>query len=109
MQASNEFNNSHDITGVLLYSETNFFQLIEGEEKEIKDLYSRIEKDPRHRNIIKFVDKPVIRPAFDGFISKIITDATNDSDLKKYLRHTEVLEPKARKAVNKVIESISGF
>ncbi|MGM0932949.1 MAG: BLUF domain-containing protein [Bacteroidota bacterium] len=106
----NEFNNSHDITGVLLYAETNFFQLIEGEEKVIKSLYSRIEKDSRHNNIIKFVDKPVDKPAFDGYISKFVTDNSklNSSNLDTYLRHVEVLGPSARKSVERVIESIAG-
>ncbi len=106
----NEFNSHHDITGVLLYAETNFFQLIEGEEDVVKSLYSQIEKDSRHNNIIKFVDKPVDNPAFDGYISRFVTDTTkiNSKNLKDYLHHIEVLDPKAQKAVTRVIETIAG-
>ena len=106
----NEFNKHHDITGVLLYAETNFFQLIEGEEEVVKSLYSQIEKDSRHNNIIKFVDKPVAKPAFDGYISRFVTDTTklNSANLKEYLHHIDVLGPTARKAVGRVVESIAG-
>lgn len=106
----NKFNNSHDITGVLLYAETNFFQLIEGEEEVVKSLYSQIEKDSRHNNIIKFVDKPVEKPAFDGYISRFVTDTSklDSSNLDTYLRHVEVLGPSARKAVERVLQSIAG-
>ncbi len=106
----NEFNKNHDITGVLLFAETNFFQLIEGEKKEIMSLYSRIKNDSRHNNIIKFVDRPVEIPAFDGYISRFVTDTTklNSSNLKSYLHHIDVLDPNARKAVERVLQSIAG-
>ena len=39
-----------DITGVLLYSETKFIQLVEGDAKVILGLYDKIKKDNRHSN-----------------------------------------------------------
>ncbi|WP_372916827.1 BLUF domain-containing protein [Salegentibacter sp.] len=106
----NKFNNSHDITGVLLYAETNFFQLVEGEKEVVKSLYSQIEKDSRHNNIIKFVDRPVDKPAFDGYISRFVTDTSklDSSNLDTYQRHVEVLGPAERKAVERVLQSIAG-
>lgn len=106
----NDFNNSNDITGVLLYAETNFFQLLEGEENAIKTVYSRIEKDSRHNNIIKFVEKPVDIPAFDGYISRFVTATSklDSSNLKTYIHHVEVLDPGARKSVERVLQSIAG-
>lgn len=103
-----EKNNSQDITGLLLASDSNFFQLIEGEEKKVKELYSHIEKDQRHTNIIKIVDKPVVRPAYDGYIGEVVTPETkfDASKLKNYLNHIEVLDPTAKKAVTGVIEAI---
>lgn len=49
------YNNAHNIHGLLVYSEGSFFELIEGEKENIKNLYyDKIEKDPRHKDIIKF-------------------------------------------------------
>ncbi|WP_295798997.1 BLUF domain-containing protein [Mucilaginibacter sp.] len=45
-------NNMRDnITGLLLYAEGNFIQLLEGEEKAVKESYDRISQDERHKGI----------------------------------------------------------
>lgn len=41
------------ITGMLLYSEGNIIQLLEGDEKKVTDLYNEIRKDFRHHDIVK--------------------------------------------------------
>jgi hypothetical protein len=43
------FNNSKDITGLLIYHEKIFFQWIEGAEDDIFLLYEKLKKDPRHQ------------------------------------------------------------
>lgn len=63
-------NNDQHITGILLFSETNFFELIEGEKEQVKYLYSNIEKDNRHNNLIKILESDVFLPAYDGFLVK---------------------------------------
>lgn len=107
LERSTKYNNENDITGVLLSSETNFFQLIEGEEKRIKELFLKIEKDARHKNLITIIDKHVKKPAYDGFIYSMVTDNTkyNDSNLTSYLHQIEVLDPRAERAVKNVIEA----
>ena len=68
LKNSCNYNNKNDITGLLVYSEGNFFQLIEGEENIIKELYyNTIINDPRHKNIISFVETEIHNSAFDGF------------------------------------------
>lgn len=106
MNATNKFNKSQNITGILLYNERNFFQLIEGEKKTIQELYEKITQDPRHQNIIQFLEKPVHRPSFDGYLTDFITDTKryDQSALKHYLNYIEVLEPESRKSLKRVIE-----
>ena len=36
------------LSGILLYHDGNFMQLLEGEEKEVRSLYAHIARDPRH-------------------------------------------------------------
>ena len=106
MQETNNYNNGQEITGILLYNERSFFQLIEGEKFIIQNLYEKILKDSRHHDIIKFLEKPVHRPAFDGYLTDFITD-TNKFDpeqLKDYLHYIEVLDPESRKSLERVIE-----
>ena len=40
------------VTGMLLYKDGNFMQVLEGEEATVRALYARIDRDPRHRNTL---------------------------------------------------------
>lgn len=100
------FNRNHDITGILLYNEKNFFQLLEGEKHTIIDLYNRIVEDNRHHDIIKFLELEVFHPSSNGYLSDFITDTKrcDETQLKYYLHYIEVLNPKSQKAMKRVME-----
>jgi hypothetical protein len=44
------------ITGMLLYKDGNFMQVLEGEEDAVRALYARIRRDPRHLGIVTLVE-----------------------------------------------------
>ncbi len=44
-------NKKHNITGILLYHKGYFMQLLEGDEADVEDIFSRIQKDRRHHKI----------------------------------------------------------
>lgn len=45
-------NRTQDISGLLLYSQNRFIQLIEARQKKtVESLFAKISKDPRHSNI----------------------------------------------------------
>ena len=46
-----EYNSEHGITGMLLYSNGTFLQVLEGNEQQIDDLLQTINKDPRHSDV----------------------------------------------------------
>ncbi len=50
LKQSRNNNTSLGITGLLLYKDGEFMQVLEGEQLSVERLYSRIEKDPRHLN-----------------------------------------------------------
>lgn len=106
MNEADGFNNRENISGILLYNERNFFQLIEGEKEIIQDLYEKIKLDRRHLDIIKFLETPVSIPPFDGYLAEFITDnkKCEEEKLKKYLHYIEVLNPKSQKAIKRVME-----
>jgi hypothetical protein len=58
------YNTSHDLTGILLYGQDQFFQVLEGERSTVHELYARIQQDPRHRNVTTFADKEVAQRGF---------------------------------------------
>ncbi|CAH1387447.1 phosphate-starvation-inducible PsiE family protein [Candidatus Nitrotoga sp. M5] len=50
LKQSRTNNGAKNITGILLFSQGTFFQVLEGEETFVENLYKEIEKDPRHKN-----------------------------------------------------------
>lgn len=55
VDAASLFNASHDITGILLFNGTHFFQLLEGPEQSVLAIYHRICSDPRHHNVVELM------------------------------------------------------
>ena len=49
-------NEKLDITGMLLYKDGNFMQILEGEEAVVRALFSKIEDDQRHHGIITLME-----------------------------------------------------
>jgi hypothetical protein len=88
-------NISNDISGVLIYSDGNFFQIIEGEEQKIKKLFIKIEQDPRHYNLIKLLDKSIEAFSFASYTSSftIIYDRSNIKELNKFLNREKQYNP----------------
>jgi len=52
------------ITGMLLYVDQSFFQVLEGPKSVVEALFAKISQDPRHRNLIKVFEDPVPRRSF---------------------------------------------
>jgi len=53
LNVARDKNKKYDITGMLLYCEGTFMQVIEGDKDSLSLIYSAIEQDTRHKNIIK--------------------------------------------------------
>ena len=51
LQQCRENNAGNGVTGMLLYGNETFLQVLEGEEKVINDLVDKIRTDPRHTNV----------------------------------------------------------
>ena len=100
-------NNHKNITGLLLYSEGNFFQIIEGEKAQVQPLYEKIAKDDRHRNVIKLFERPIHKDSFDGYKSDFISEDAkyNISRLHNYEHYVEVLDKPTKKAVSNILKA----
>tara|TARA_R100000935_G_scaffold44696_2_gene67605 strand:- start:25993 stop:26412 length:420 start_codon:yes stop_codon:yes gene_type:complete len=86
-QASTQ-NNEYNVSGILLYNLEHFFQVLEGDEEYIIDLYeNKIKKDTRHLDIYEVYNKTTEKPVFMGYDSKfnIIKTEEDLQKIKKYL------------------------
>ncbi len=51
LQKCRVYNRSKDITGMLLYMQERFIQVLEGDSTLVKRLYNKIERDQRHKKV----------------------------------------------------------
>lgn len=60
-------NNVANVTGMLLYKDGNFMQILEGEEAVVHKLYQTIEQDSRHKDIVVVINEPVADREFSDW------------------------------------------
>jgi hypothetical protein len=51
LSKSRQFNKAHHITGMLLYLNDKFIQVLEGKHDAVRAVYDKIKEDPRHRKV----------------------------------------------------------
>jgi Sensors of blue-light using FAD len=59
LQQSREKNERLRITGMLLYKDGNFMQVLEGPDDAVTPLYATIESDFRHHGLIELLRRPI--------------------------------------------------
>ena len=57
-------NSKLGVTGMLLYAEGTFLQVLEGEEDVVEALFAKIERDPRHTDTRLLLRTDVEEPSF---------------------------------------------
>lgn len=72
LKQSHEKNARLGITGMLLYKDGNFMQVLEGDEAAVRGLYETIRRDPRHHDVITLLEEEVPQREFSewsmGFV-----------------------------------------
>jgi len=103
------WNNNHNITGILLYSEGNFFQVLEGEKQLLIDLFGRIKADERHHNIITIFQKEIPNIHFDGYEVDFISldDRYNAAHIDSYLTQISLLNPSIQSSVKYILNKFT--
>jgi hypothetical protein len=87
-------NSALGITGMLLYKDGNFMQLLEGEDNTVRQLFETISRDPRHHNSIVLIDEPA-ETAYFGDWSMGFRDLS-DKSLENLPGFSQILNrPKA--------------
>jgi hypothetical protein len=65
LEQSRTFNKENGLTGLLLYKERFFVQVLEGDESIIDALFERIKVDTRHFNVLLILKKPIKERNFE--------------------------------------------
>ena len=64
LEGSRRNNQRTNLTGLLLYRDGNFMQVLEGEELEVMDTHQRISRDSRHGGLITLLNAPIAQRDF---------------------------------------------
>jgi len=82
-------NNKNGVSGILLHSLDNFFQVLEGNEKHLLQLFERIKVDPRHGEMYEVYNKRTTHPVFENYRSTFDI-VKNSEDLKTLIAYLNV-------------------
>ncbi|MEQ8302939.1 MAG: BLUF domain-containing protein [Cyclobacteriaceae bacterium] len=52
LKHSRKYNRLWDVTGILLYIEGKFIQVLEGDKDVVQEVYARVKKDPWHDRVV---------------------------------------------------------
>ena len=84
-------NNKIEITGVLLYENGSFLQILEGNEKKVNATYKRILNDTRHKNIVKLATLYTKERQFSdysiGYLSIVTKDLQEINGFENYFEN----------------------
>ena len=72
LATSRLFNYQHMIFGVLYYAQGHFFQCLQGEDAIVNELFTRIERDSRHREVFRFDDQWIEHPNYTKWSMKYV-------------------------------------
>ncbi|TVZ27320.1 FAD-dependent sensor of blue light [Gillisia sp. Hel_I_86] len=102
-------NNENGITGILLYSDGNFFQVLEGKKELLESLFSRVKTDKRHQNVMVIFEKEVSLPKFDMYQSNFISLNSRfpSENIALYFSHIDKLNPKIQSSVRYILNKFA--
>ncbi|KAB1069031.1 BLUF domain-containing protein [Tamlana haliotis] len=101
-------NTINNITGVLVYKNSNFLQVLEGEEEVVDSVYKKISSDPRHDNLFKVINTNIDERIFEDY-NFGFTIINEKADLKNLYEYLEWLKLGHNKIANEVIGMVENF
>jgi hypothetical protein len=67
LQESRMRNTGNAVTGILIHSDGNFMQMLEGPRQSLDDTMARVRASRRHSGIIELIDEPVTVREFESW------------------------------------------
>jgi hypothetical protein len=58
-------NEAADVTGMLLYKDGNWLQVLEGPTQAVRDMFRKIRADRRHQDVTPVIEEPITGRLFD--------------------------------------------
>ena len=74
-------NAQRSVTGMLLYTSGSFFQVLEGEEATLMELFAHIALDPRHESVTKIIHEPIAQRSFSDWTMGFLQSDTAELEM----------------------------
>lgn len=107
-EKAKENNRVNNITGVLIYKDRNFLQVLEGEEHHVDQTFKRIKKDKRHKNIFEIINSEIEERIFEDY-NFGFTIVNNNEELKNLYQYLDWLKEADSSHANKVVRMVENF
>ena len=104
--SANNFRKS--ITGILIYTNNNFLQVLEGEENVVNETFKIISLDIRHRNIFKIIDTTIEERIFEDY-NFGFTTINKKKELDELYEYLDWLRNADSVNANKIITMVESF
>ncbi|MEH6762982.1 MAG: BLUF domain-containing protein [Aequorivita antarctica] len=84
-------NISNNVTGILIYKEGTFIQVLEGNDQDLNNLFKTIQQDKRHNNIMTVLDRMNTKRLFTKFRTGLssLSNARQLTILETFLRNSK--------------------
>jgi hypothetical protein len=80
LQVARDRNKRLDVTGMLLYVQGSFFQVLEGQAATVDALLKLIEADPRHNQLTVIIREPITHRSFKEWTMGFLAAAPQELD-----------------------------
>lgn len=95
LQVARRKNAQRSVTGMLLYTSGSFFQVLEGDDATLTELFAIIASDPRHTGVTKIIHEPIAQRVFGdwtmGFAEVAPSDLASIEGLSDFFQRGETL------------------
>ncbi|WP_152207736.1 BLUF domain-containing protein [Marinobacter changyiensis] len=85
--SSRRNNPKKGLVGGLYYGDGHFFQYLEGDESAVHELYDRIKRDDRHKDVKTLIEEPLKTRTFSNWSMKYVPVA---GDVGRFLRDNKL-------------------
>ncbi len=89
LRVSRRNNEAKSVTGMLLYKDGNFMQVLEGEQEDVLSIFRKVEKDKRHNGISVLSQAPISERQFADWRMAFVN--LNDAAIQSEPAYSEFL------------------
>ncbi len=107
LETARAFNQKHGITGILLYDNQQFGQIIEGERVNVMKVWKRIQEDKRHHHVELLEICEIPERSFPGWLLRFYGGETLTRDYPALAEMVGSMDKHSLALMNKMRESQS--